>query len=99
MLLVLLAAVALRLSGPLCEASEFPERECCDPVYPTVPDTAVPSDSDFVVATVAGPAATGAGSAVGSAGGAGGSSPVPGVFGVGAAGEKWCRKDWVSAVK
>lgn len=29
------------------DASEFPERECCDPIYPSIPD-AVPSESDVM---------------------------------------------------
>lgn len=95
LLLFLLLLVVAALVGT-CGASEFPERECCDSVYPTLPDLAVPpSDSDFAAAvTAAGPEADAAGGIYGNGGGGGDSdgdtdegSVVPGVIGVGTPGE------------
>lgn len=88
---VLLGTVFVHVPRP-GEASEFPERECCDPPYPTLPDPVVPSESDFAMVTAVGPAS---GIAVAGGYGAGGlensidgeASPVPGVIGVGAPGE------------
>lgn len=51
-LIVFIAVLSVSLLAS-CEASEFPERECCDPIYPSLPDS-VPSESDVEVTTVDG---------------------------------------------
>ena len=51
-----------------CECSEFPERECCDPIYPLIPDpeplppalptttiTSLSSSSSFASSSLANP--------------------------------------------
>lgn len=58
--LIVLVTVLSAFILSSCNASEFPERECCDPIYPSLPDS-VPSESDTEVTTVDGGAGNEAG--------------------------------------
>lgn len=80
--LIVLVTVLSAFLLATCNASEFPERECCDPIYPSLPDS-VPSESDADVTTD-----DVGGDVGGEAGGVTG-PPFPGASGVDGLPGKW----------
>ncbi|XP_055615554.1 uncharacterized protein LOC129761802 isoform X2 [Toxorhynchites rutilus septentrionalis] len=69
------------LMGPLARASEFPERECCDPVYPPIPDPEpLPPGSVLPTTTISTSSSGGGAGGSGGISGFGGLGPLPGGY-------------------